>query len=250
MKANEFRSLSADELRARGAELRSELAATDARRAEQETAEAEQAVREAEERREKLSRKEQKAREKADQAERIAEREREEAIIAERREREAGGAGAKLLESYKAKYGKAPDGNFPLYGVAAMQVILAGIAKSDGTRKGVNDAVLTGEGVSVPASESVLGKEIKIDPTTGDTTTRGTSNASQRLVNSATTPPPRLPKSNESQAVITRSAAPSARSSWVCSAVTVAPVASRPPKASTAKRVPSKRGASSPMRAA
>ncbi len=85
---------------------------------------------------------------------------------------EAGGAGAELLESYKAKYGKAPDGNFPLYGVAAMQVILAGIAKSDGTRKGVNDAVLTGEGVTVPASESVLGKEIRIDPTTGDTTAR------------------------------------------------------------------------------
>jgi hypothetical protein len=77
---------------ARGAELRSELAATDARRAEEKTAEAEQAVREAEERKEKLSRKEQKAREKAEEAERIAEREREEAIVAERREREAGGA--------------------------------------------------------------------------------------------------------------------------------------------------------------
>ena len=77
---------------ARGAELRSELAATDARRAEEETAEAEQAIRDATERKEKLSRKEQKAREAAEQAERIAQREREEAEIAERRAREAAAA--------------------------------------------------------------------------------------------------------------------------------------------------------------
>ena len=77
---------------ARGAELRSELAATDARRAEEETAEAEQAIRDATERKEKLSRKEQKAREAAEQAEQIAQREREEAEIAERRAREAAAA--------------------------------------------------------------------------------------------------------------------------------------------------------------
>ena len=62
---------------ARGAELRSELAATDARRAEEQTAEAEQEAREAQERAEKLSRKEQQAREKAEQAQRVAQRERE-----------------------------------------------------------------------------------------------------------------------------------------------------------------------------
>ena len=33
-----------------------------------------------------------------------------------------------------------PAANYPLYGVAAMQVILAAIAKSDGTRKSVTDA--------------------------------------------------------------------------------------------------------------
>jgi len=77
---------------ARGAELRSELAATDARRAEEQTAEAEQAIRDATERKEKLSRKEQKAHEQAEQAARIAQREREEAEIAERREREAAAA--------------------------------------------------------------------------------------------------------------------------------------------------------------
>jgi branched-chain amino acid transport system substrate-binding protein len=83
-----------------------------------------------------------------------------------------GGAGAKLLEAYKAKYGKAPEGSYPLYGVAATQVILAAIAKSDGTRKGVNDAVLSGEGIQIPADQSVTGKEIKIDPASGDTTAR------------------------------------------------------------------------------
>ena len=86
--------------------------------------------------------------------------------------KEAGGAGATLLDAYQKKYGKAPEGSYPLYGVAAMQVILAAVAKSDGTRKGVNDAVLSGEGITIPASESVLGKEIKIDPATGDTSAK------------------------------------------------------------------------------
>jgi branched-chain amino acid transport system substrate-binding protein len=83
-----------------------------------------------------------------------------------------GGAGAKLTDAYKAKYGKLPEGNYPLYGVAAVQVILAAIAKSDGTRKGVTEAVLSGEGITIPADQSVTGKEIKIDPASGDTTAR------------------------------------------------------------------------------
>ena len=57
-----------------------------------------------------------------------------------------------------------------MYGVAAVQVILAAIAKSDGTRKGVTEAVLGGAGITIPADESVTGKEIKIDPATGDIT--------------------------------------------------------------------------------
>jgi branched-chain amino acid transport system substrate-binding protein len=85
---------------------------------------------------------------------------------------EAGGPGAKLIDSYKAKYGKAPAGNYPLYGVAAVQVILAAIAKSDGTRQGVVDQVFSGSGVDIPQSDSVTGKEIKIDPATGDTSAK------------------------------------------------------------------------------
>lgn len=91
---------------ARGAELRSELAATDARRAEEDTAEAEQEAKDAQERAEKLSRKEQEAREKAEQAQRIAQREREEAETAERREREAAGRGTG--PSSTAAYAAAP----------------------------------------------------------------------------------------------------------------------------------------------
>ena len=88
---------------------------------------------------------------------------------------QSGGEGAKLLKAYQDKYGKAPDGSYPLYGVAATQVILAAIAKSDGTRKSVTDQVLgdtAGAGISIPADQSVLGKAITIDPATGDTTSR------------------------------------------------------------------------------
>ena len=83
----------------------------------------------------------------------------------------AGGAGAKLLDAYKAKYGKAPDGSYPLYGVAAVQVILAAIAKSDGTRKSVTGGAQRRRD-HIPAGQSVIGKEIKIDPTTGDTSAK------------------------------------------------------------------------------
>jgi branched-chain amino acid transport system substrate-binding protein len=82
----------------------------------------------------------------------------------------AGGAGVKLFDAYKAKYGADPVGSYPLYGVAAVQVILAAIEKSDGTRKGVTEAVLSGDGITIPADQSVIGKEIRIDPATGDTT--------------------------------------------------------------------------------
>jgi branched-chain amino acid transport system substrate-binding protein len=82
--------------------------------------------------------------------------------------REAGGAGAELLDAYKAKYGSDPATNYALYGVAAVQVILQAIEKSDGTRKGVRDAVFDGEGITIPADDSVLGKELKIDTATGD----------------------------------------------------------------------------------
>ncbi len=55
--------------------------------------------------------------------------------------------------------------------MAAVQVILDAIAKSDGTRKGVTDAVFSGDGHHDPGRQvRSIGKEIKIDPATGDTT--------------------------------------------------------------------------------
>jgi branched-chain amino acid transport system substrate-binding protein len=83
----------------------------------------------------------------------------------------AGGKAAKLLNDYKAKYGSAPDSSYALYGVLALQVILQGIANSDGTRKGVNDAVFSGSGIDIAAADSMVGKEVKIDPASGDVNT-------------------------------------------------------------------------------
>jgi len=86
-----------------------------------------------------------------------------------------GGAAAKLLNDYKAKYGSDPATSYALYGVAGVQVILAAIEKSDGTRQGVLDQVFSGSGVTVAADKSAIGKEIKIDPATGDTSNKDIS---------------------------------------------------------------------------
>ena len=82
--------------------------------------------------------------------------------------RAQGGSAAKLLDAYKAKYGGDPASSYALYGVAAVQVILAAVEKSDGTRKSVTEQVFSGEGITIPADVSAIGKEIKIDPKTGD----------------------------------------------------------------------------------
>jgi len=80
----------------------------------------------------------------------------------------AGGVPAKFLADYKTKYGADPRSPYALYGVQALQVILAAIAKSDGTRKGVRDQVFEGSGISIPQGQAVIGKAIQIDPATGD----------------------------------------------------------------------------------
>jgi len=75
----------------------------------------------------------------------------------------------KFLADYKAKYQKDPDSPYALYGVQALQVILAAIEKSDGTRKSVTAQVLGASGgITIPADKAILGKDIKIDPATGD----------------------------------------------------------------------------------
>jgi branched-chain amino acid transport system substrate-binding protein len=82
--------------------------------------------------------------------------------------KQRGGTAASLLSAYSAKYGAAPPTNYALYGVQALQVILAAIEASDGTRKGVRNAVFEGAGITIPASKAMLGKEIKIDTKSGD----------------------------------------------------------------------------------
>ena len=54
-------------------------------------------------------------------------------------------------------------------------MILAAIEKSDGTRKSVRDQVFEGAGVTIPAADAILGKEIKIDPATGDVSAKDIS---------------------------------------------------------------------------
>jgi branched-chain amino acid transport system substrate-binding protein len=83
-----------------------------------------------------------------------------------------GGEAAKFQADFKAKYGHAPASNYSVYGAAAMQIILAAIAKSDGTRGDIIKQVFTAPGISIPAAQSVIGKDFGVDPQTGDTTVR------------------------------------------------------------------------------
>ncbi|MBN1171925.1 MAG: branched-chain amino acid ABC transporter substrate-binding protein [Micromonosporaceae bacterium] len=82
--------------------------------------------------------------------------------------RAAGGSGAVLLDAYKAQYGSDPATGYAIYGIQALQVILAAIERSDGTRKGVLDQVFSGSGITVAAETSMLGKDLTIDPQSGD----------------------------------------------------------------------------------
>ena len=84
----------------------------------------------------------------------------------------AGGGAADFVAAYEAKYGAKPVGSFSIYAGAALQVILAAIEKSDGTRKSINDAVFSGEGITIPADKSLSGAEISIDTATGDVKTK------------------------------------------------------------------------------
>ncbi len=82
---------------------------------------------------------------------------------------DAGGAGAQFVTDFKAKYGHDPASAYAIYGAAAFQYILASIAASDGTRKGVRDAAFSGT-ITIPAAEAVIGKDFSIDKDTGDVT--------------------------------------------------------------------------------
>jgi len=86
-----------------------------------------------------------------------------------------GGAAAKLLADYQTEYGAPPGTSYALYAVAAVQVILEAIAQSDGTREDITAKVFNAPGIKIAADKSVLGKEIVIDPATGDTSAKDIS---------------------------------------------------------------------------
>ena len=71
------------------------------------------------------------------------------------------------MDDYKAQYGQAPSSNYALYGVAAVQVILKAIAAVRRHPQGRQRRGLH-QGRHGPADQSVIGKELKIDPATGD----------------------------------------------------------------------------------
>ncbi len=83
-----------------------------------------------------------------------------------------GGFGGQFVTDFKTEYGHDPASFYSIYGAAATQLIMAAIAKSDGTRKGVNAAAFTG--ITIPADQAILGKEFGIDAT-GDVTVKDMS---------------------------------------------------------------------------
>jgi len=82
--------------------------------------------------------------------------------------KEAGGVPAQFLKDYEAKYGGEPVSSYSLYAGAALQVILEGIKKSDGTRKGITEALFGTSNTTVSADISLIGKAFTIDARTGD----------------------------------------------------------------------------------
>jgi len=85
--------------------------------------------------------------------------------------KKGGGAPAKFVEDYVAKYGYEPNSSYAVYGGVAMQVILKAIAASDGTRQGVLDAVFAGESICLTAEESISGMGFCLSTETGDVDT-------------------------------------------------------------------------------
>jgi len=79
----------------------------------------------------------------------------------------ADGPTATFMKAYKDKYSTDLTDSYALYAVASAQFLIKAIAASDGTRKGVRDELFSGSGITLEASENVLGKRVTIDPETG-----------------------------------------------------------------------------------
>lgn len=83
--------------------------------------------------------------------------------------RQRSGAGS-FLDRFSTSSGSRLS-SYSLYAVAALQVVVAAIEASSGSRTGIREAVLgAGKGVSIAASDSAIGTQIAIEPATGDVT--------------------------------------------------------------------------------
>jgi len=82
---------------------------------------------------------------------------------------------AHFLAGYQSRYGENPESPFAIYGVQALQVVLAAIERSDGTRRDVWVKVFGGAGITIAADNAILGKPVSIDPASGDVSARDIS---------------------------------------------------------------------------
>jgi branched-chain amino acid transport system substrate-binding protein len=73
-----------------------------------------------------------------------------------------------FADAFKSSTGKDLTSAYSVYGVAALQVILAAVEKSDGTRKSVNASVFGSANLSVDAAKSITGRVLTIEHSTGD----------------------------------------------------------------------------------
>jgi branched-chain amino acid transport system substrate-binding protein len=85
------------------------------------------------------------------------------------------GSLTQFLADYQSRYGANPESQYAIYGVQALQVILAAIEKSNGTRRGVWEHVFGGAGITIAADNAIIGKPVSIDPATGDVSAKDIS---------------------------------------------------------------------------
>ncbi len=78
------------------------------------------------------------------------------------------GRGDREHDDAARTYGEDLPDAYPLYAVAALQVVLAAVEGSDGTRRGINQEVFSGQGITVPAGVSAIGQQFTVSPVTGD----------------------------------------------------------------------------------
>jgi len=77
-----------------------------------------------------------------------------------------------FVKDYTTAKGTAPVSAYSLYGVQALQVVLAAIERSNGTRESVRSAVFSGAGITIGAEKAMLGSAITISPQSGDCSLR------------------------------------------------------------------------------